>query len=119
MSLEKVVLRCFRTLVSLSHFSFVETCVHPGERLESSMTDNSRAAFLLARQCWPDRGQEDLIPSAAKPIYEAWRAAYPDTRRISLDAAMANGLTRAPGKDTGPHFILGSPSRDTVRPCGR
>ena len=34
MSLEKVVLRCFRTPVSLSHFSFVETCVHPGEQVE-------------------------------------------------------------------------------------
>ena len=67
---------------------------------ESSMADTSRADFLLARQCWPDRGREDLIPAATKSVYEAWQAASPDARRLALDAAMASGLTRAPGKDT-------------------
>ena len=64
------------------------------------MADTSRADFLLARQCWPERGREDLIPAAARSIYEAWQAASPDARRLALDAAMASGLTRAPGKDT-------------------
>jgi hypothetical protein len=68
--------------------------------LESSMADNSRAAFLQARQCWPDRGRDELIPATAKSIYEAWQAVSPDARRLAIDAAVASGLTRAPGKDT-------------------
>jgi hypothetical protein len=64
------------------------------------MADNSRAAFLQARQCWPDRGRDELIPATARLIYEAWQAASPDARRLAIEAAVASGLTRAPGKDT-------------------
>jgi hypothetical protein len=64
------------------------------------MADNSRAAFLQARQCWPDRGQDERILAPAKQIYEAWQAASADTRRIALDAAVASGLTWLPGKDS-------------------
>jgi hypothetical protein len=64
------------------------------------MADTSHAAFLLARQCWPDRGQDKRILAPAKLIYEAWQAASSDTRRIALDAALASGLTRLPGRDS-------------------
>jgi hypothetical protein len=90
----------FRPLSLSLSLLFVSTCVHPGERLESSMADTSHAAFLLARQCWPDRGQDERILAPAKLIYEAWQAASSDTRRVALDAALASGLTRLPGRDS-------------------
>ena len=61
------------------------------------MSDTSRAAFLQARKCWPDRGHEARIPAAAKQIYDSWMAAPADERRIALDAAVASGLTRIQG----------------------
>jgi hypothetical protein len=60
----------------------------------------SDTAFVQARQCWPDRGQDERILAPAKKIYEVWQAASPDTRRIALDAAVASGLKRLPGKDS-------------------
>jgi hypothetical protein len=64
------------------------------------MTDTSRAAFVQARQCWPERGQDERILAPARQIYDEWQAASPDTRRIALDAALASGLTRLPGRDS-------------------
>ncbi len=64
------------------------------------MSDTSRAAFLQARQCWPERGQDERILAPARQIYDEWQAASLDTRRIALDAALASGLTRLPGKDS-------------------
>ena len=64
------------------------------------MSDNAIDAFVQARQCWPDRGKEDLILAPAKEIYAAWQAASPDARRLALDAAVASGLTRLPGRDS-------------------
>ncbi len=63
----------FRPLSLSLLLLFVSTCVHPGERSESSMSNTSRAAFLQARQCWPDRGQDERILAPAKQIYEAWQ----------------------------------------------
>jgi hypothetical protein len=63
------------------------------------MSDTSRAAFLQARKCWPDRGHEARIPAAAKQIYDSWMSAPSDERRIALDAAVASGLTRIQGRD--------------------
>ncbi len=78
------------------------------------MADTSRAAFLQAPQCWPDCGQDERILAPAKQIYEAWQAASSDTRCIALDAAVASGLTRLPGKDSEPaqcwdFTLFGSP----------
>ena len=64
------------------------------------MSDNALDAFVQARQCWPDRGQDDRILAPAKEIYAAWQAASPDARRLALDAAVASGLTRLPGRDS-------------------
>jgi hypothetical protein len=90
----------FVLYLSLSHFSLSRPVFIQESVFESSMADTSRAAFLQARQCWPERGREELIPASAKSIYEAWLAASPDARRLAIDAAVASGLTRAPGKDT-------------------
>jgi hypothetical protein len=101
MSLEKKSFSvAFRPLSLSLSLLFVSTCVHPGERFESSMTDTSHTAFLQARQCWPDRGQDERILAPARQVYEASQTASPDTRRIALDAAVASGLTRLPGRDS-------------------
>jgi hypothetical protein len=88
------------------------------------MSDTSRDAFLQARQCWPDRGQDELILAPAKEIYEAWQAASPDARRLALDAAVASGLRRLPGMtrsvpNAGTSLCLVPPSRDPYRPYAR
>jgi hypothetical protein len=61
----------FVLCLSLSHFSLSRPVLIQESVFESSMADNSRAAFLQARQCWPDRGRDELIPAFAKLIYEA------------------------------------------------
>ena len=106
MSLEKVVLRCFRTPVSLSHFSFVSTCVHPGERSESSMPSNSnnstvtKELFLSARKAWPERGGTDLLSAPIRRVYESWAAVPEAARLTALSAAVSEGFPRLPGRDS-------------------
>jgi hypothetical protein len=89
----------FVLCLSLSHFSLSRPVFIQESVLESSMSDTSRAAFLQARKCWPDRGHEARIPAAAKQIYDSWMVAPADERRIALDAAVASGLTRIQGRD--------------------
>ena len=89
----------FVLCLSLSHFSLSRPVFIQESVLESSMSDTSRAAFLQARKCWPDRGHEARIPAVAKQIYDSWMAAPADERRIALDAAVASGLTRIQGRD--------------------
>ena len=64
------------------------------------MADTSHAAFVQARQCWPERGQDERILAPARQIYDEWQQASPDARRLALDAALASGLTRLPGRDS-------------------
>ena len=102
MSLEKESFVVALSLsVSLSHFSFVSTCVYPGERyLSRAMSDNALSGFLKARKCWPERGKDDLIPDTARPVYDSWMSASADDRLEALAAALSEGLTRLPGKDS-------------------
>jgi hypothetical protein len=87
--------------VSPSHFSLSRPVFIQESVFESSMSDAfHNAAFVQARKCWPSRGHEALLPAAAKQIYDSWMAAPPDERRIALDAALASGLTRTPGRDS-------------------
>jgi hypothetical protein len=50
----------FVLCLSLSHFSLSRPVFIQESVFESSMADSSRAAFLQARQCWPERGREEL-----------------------------------------------------------
>ncbi len=53
--------------------------------------------------CTPDSvgpSGDERILAPARQIYDEWQAASPDTCRIALDAALASGLTRLPGKDS-------------------
>ena len=64
------------------------------------MSTNARDGFIKARKCWPERGKEALIPAAARPVYDSWMSASSADRLEALAAALTEGLTRLPGKDT-------------------
>ena len=64
------------------------------------MSTNARDGFVKARKCWPERGKEALIPAAARPVYDSWMSASSADRLEALAAALTEGLTRLPGKDT-------------------
>ena len=64
------------------------------------MSVNARDGFIKARKCWPERGKEALIPAAARPVYDEWMRASAADRLVALAAAVTEGLTRLPGKDT-------------------
>jgi hypothetical protein len=73
--------------------------------LESSMSNTSRAAFLQARKCWPDRGHEARSPASAKQIYDTWMAAPADERaphRFGCRDGQRSHAHPGPGQREGP-----------------
>jgi hypothetical protein len=50
------------------------------------MSSDTRAGFLKARKCWPERGKEALIPAAARPVYDSWMSASADDRLEAGDS---------------------------------
>jgi hypothetical protein len=91
--------------VSLSHFSFVSTCVHPGERLVSSMSKNGcvdvpKVSFLAARRAWPGRGHDDQLPAPVRRVYDSWMTVSEGDRLAALDAAVLEGFARRPGRNS-------------------
>ena len=112
MSLEKVVLRCFRTL-SLSLTSLLSRPVFIQESdSESSMSTNSnsnvpRELFIAARRAWPERGNVDLLPAPVRRVYDSWLAVPEGERLVAVRAAVSEGFPRLTGRDS-----MGAQARD-------
>jgi hypothetical protein len=112
MSLEKVVLRCFRTL-SLSLTSLLSRPVFIQESgLESSMSSDSNGVvskdlFLSARRAWPERSKVDDLPDPVRKLYDSWLAVSESERLKAVRAAVSGGFPRLTGRDS-----AGAQSRD-------
>jgi hypothetical protein len=106
MSLEKNRSTLLSSFVSLSHFSFVETCVHPGERSESSKSINGnsntvpKALFLSARKAWPKRSATDRLSAPIRRVYDSWVSVPEAVRLTALGTAVNEGFTRLPGRNS-------------------
>ena len=66
----------------------------------NSCVDVPKDSFLAARRAWPTRGRDDRLPAPVRRVYDSWMMVSEEDRLAALEAAVREGFSRRPGRDS-------------------
>ncbi len=66
----------------------------------NSCVDVPKDSFLAARRAWPTRGHDDQLPAPVRRVYDSWMMVSEKDRLEALEAAVREGFSRRPGRDS-------------------